>query len=394
MQQRALALGHRLLPGREAWKLAAAGLLIASALLHLHAATFSEDLLDFGSFWESGRAVNEGSDPYGIYPNTHRPIEPPHVNPNLNPPTSLLLFAPLGLLDPYLARNILWWVGFVTYALLAVFLISRYRPPDGPLIAAWTLALPAFWSTLSLGQIYVLLLIPAVFGWLMLERGQAVTAGVAIGILSAFKPNMLVWPAMLFLAGHRREAMVSAVSFLCVSLLPLIVWGPDIYVRWFELFISDDPIRRTHFVNASLSGITARLGLPFAGIVISVGLLCAAALAAFKWRPDRLKTSGFAIALSTVASPLAWLHYLLFLLPPIFARRSWRPVMIVACAMLAVPIGVIGWLGVELANALPEATWVSGITVQSYYSWTALLFAVALARDFVPPPGQGRERKN
>ena len=383
MRTGALNLFGRVLPRGDNWKLVAAGLLIASAILHFQSAQFTGNLLDFGSFWESGRAVNDGNNPYGIYPRTHRPIEPPYANPNLNPPISLLLFAPLSRLDPQVGFIALWWAGLGVFIGLLFFLAWRYRSSDSPLLAAWTLSLPAMWSSLSLGQIYVFLLIPAVAGWVLMERARPLAAGLAIGLLGAFKPNMLIWPALLFLAGHRREAISAAISFVGFSLLPLFFFGPDVYAQWFDTLVTDDPVRRSHFVNASLSGVTTRLGISSVGIAVAAAILLLAAVFAFLRGPGKIETSAFAIALGTVASPLAWFHYLLFLLPALWSTDRWRIASVIACAMMAVPIGVVGWSGVELAEQLPAAGWISGLTMQSFYSWTALLLAVGLAQNFV-----------
>jgi hypothetical protein len=383
MRPGALNLVGRVLPREDSWKLVAAGLLIASAILHFQSAQFTGDLLDFGSFWESGRAVNDGNNPYGIYPRTHRPIEPPYANPNLNSPISLLLFAPLSRLDPHVGYIALWWTGLGVFIGVLMFLAWRYRLPDRPLLAAWTLALPALWNSLSLGQIYVFLLVPAVAGWVLMERGRPVAAGLAIGLVAAFKPNMLVWPALLFLSGHRREAFAATVSFAGCSLLPLFFFGTEVYTQWLDVLATDDPIRRAHFVNSSLSGVATRLGMSSVGIVVAAAILLLAAVFAFMRRPGKIETSAFAIALGTVASPLAWFHYLLFLLPALWSTDRWRLASVVGCAMLAVPIGVVGWSGVELAEHLPTAAWISGLTMQSFYSWAALLLAVGLAQNFV-----------
>lgn len=371
------------LPRGDGWKLVAAGLLIASAVLHFQSTQVTGDLLDFGSFWESGRAATDGNNPYGIYPRTHRPIEPPYANPNLNPPISLLLFAPLSRLDPHVGHIALWWSGLGVFIGVLIFLAGRYRLPDRPLLAAWTLSLPVFWNSLSLGQIYVFLLVPAVAGWVLMERGRPVAAGLAIGLLAAFKPNMLVWPALLFLAGHRREAITATISFIGYSLLPLFFFGPDVYGQWFDLLAADDPARRAHFVNASLSGIAARLGVPSLGIVLAIAMLLSAAIFAFVRRPGKVEASAFAIALGTVASPLAWVHYMLFLLPALWSTARWRLATVAGCAMLSIPVGIIGWSGIELAEQLPAAVWISGLTMQSFYSWAALLLTVGLAQNLV-----------
>lgn len=393
MQRATLAMFARILPGREGWKLIATGLLVASVLLHLQAFNLSSRLLDFGSFWESGRAASEGVDPYAVYPLTHTPISPPNANPNLNPPTSLLFLAPLARFDPYTGQHLIRWTSLAVYVFILVLLVRRYRPSDSPLIVAWAVALPAFWNSLSLGQVYILLLAPLAAGWFLIERGKPLAGGLAIGVASAFKPNLLVWPALLFFAGHRREAFAAVAAFSAVSTAPLIFWGPEVYLQWFELILNDDPVRRAHFANASLAGMAARLGIPLAGIFAAGALLVAAAVLVHRRRPEAPQIGMFAITLSILASPLAWFHYILFLVPAIFAVREWRVSLIAACAMMAIPLGIVGWSGLELAKGLPGAEWISAVTMKSFYTWVAVLLAVGAMRDLRPPEAESAAGK-
>src|SRR3712207_6811803 len=195
-------------------------------------------LWDFGSFVASGRAASEGLNPYGIYPLTLR-VELPGFeswNPNLNPPISALLFQAFDVADPHVAYQIWRWISVVFYAAAVLLLVSRFSDRlQAVCVALWCFALAGFWDTLFLGQIYLPLVFAGIAAWLLLERGAGLWAGILIGIVVAIKPNFLVWPVLLFLSGHYRPSIVACVTAGIISLIPLVIYGPEVYRQWIEL---------------------------------------------------------------------------------------------------------------------------------------------------------------
>ena len=329
-------------------------------------------LWDFGAFLASGRAAAEGLNPYGIYP----PLTP-HVvfpgfdawNPNLNPPISALLFQ-LFDLAPQDTSFLVWsWISMALYGATLLLLARRYAwGPASIVLIAWALALAGFWDTLYLGQIYIPLVLAAVGAWLLLERGQALWAGVLIGLLIAMKPNFLVWPVLLFLAGYRRASLASIVTAALISLVPLLFFGPNIYRQWIELVLSDGE-RAMFLTNASISGFTARAGIDKLGLILSAALLIGLAVWAFWKRPSAMQVSSFALLGAVLASPLGWIHYTLFLLPVIVSHwRAW-PMWVVA-AMLCIPVPmIINQFGAPASTQL---------TTGSAYGWALVLCLVTL----------------
>jgi len=328
-------------------------------------------LWDFGAFLESGRAAARGLDPYGIYPLT------PHVrfagfetwNPNLNPPISALLFQPFDWAEPARSLQIWLWVSVACYGAAVALLLRRYAGrTEAALIAVWTFGLAGFWDTLFLGQIYLPLVLCATAAWLLLQRQELIWSGVLIGLLIAIKPNFLVWPVLLFLAGHRRPALVSVAVAAGISLIPLAVYGPGIYQRWLALVASDGE-RAFFLTNASISGLAARAGLPGAGLPLSLALLVGLAIWALWRRPGLLEVSGLALLASLMASPLGWVHYTLFLLPVLLHHWRHLPVWIVA-ALLTVPVPtVLRQFGAE--------PWLQ-LTLGSVYGWALMLCLATL----------------
>ncbi|AGS23220.1 glycosyltransferase family 87 protein [Rhizobium etli] len=329
-------------------------------------------LWDFGAFVASGHAAAAGLDPYGIYP----PLTP-HVvfpgfeswNPNLNPPISALLFQTFGLLEPVQSLRIWWMISIASYIAAVALLLRRYSGGlELPLLAIWAFALAGFWDTLYLGQIYMPFVLIAVVAWLSLEKDDGVLAGIMIGLLISMKPNFAVWPVLLFLAGHRVTGLVSVATAAVIATIPLVAFGPQIYVDWLRLVASDGD-RAVFLTNASFAGLAARAGVPAAGTVLAALLLLGLAWWAFLRRPLVVAVSGFALLASLLASPLGWIHYTLFLLP-VLLHHWQRPWAWLAAAALAIPVPVIlGYFGASRLNQL---------TAGSIYAWALVLMLIGL----------------
>lgn len=329
-------------------------------------------LWDFGAFIASGRAAASGLDPYGIYP----PLTP-HVvfpgfeawNPNLNPPISAILFQLFDVADPATSLRA-WWVISISCHLAAVLLLLRRYSGglEAVLIGIWAFALAGFWDTLYLGQIYTPLVLATVGAWLLLERGRMVQAGILIGLLVSMKPNFLVWPVLLFLAGYWRPVLAAAVTAAVMAAVPLAVFGPQIYLDWLALVASDGE-RAMFLTNASFAGLASRAGLPLLGMVLSGALLLALAAWAFWRRPQPMEIGSLALVAALLASPLGWIHYTLFLLP-VLLHHWQRPWTWPVAFALTIPVPVV------LAQFGKPA--LTQLTIGSIYGWSLVLLLIGL----------------
>jgi hypothetical protein len=354
------------------------GLLIAvPALLAIQAEfpriAHEAGLWDFGSFVASGRAAKEGLNPYGIYPLTLR-VELPGFeswNPNLNPPISALLFQAFDVADPHLVYRVWRWISVAFYAAAVFLLVRRFNSLKAAIFALWAFALAGFWDTLFLGQIYLPLVFAGVAAWLLLGRGAGLAAGILIGLVVAMKPNFLVWPALLFLSGSYRPAVTAVVTAGAVSLIPFALYGPDVYLQWFELVASDQE-RVLFLTNGSFAGLAARAGLPFLGPLLGLALLAGLAAWAFWRRPDALTASALALVAALLASPLGWIHYTLFLLPVILSHWH-RLGMRVVALLLIIPVPFI-------IDQLAKPAWIQ-LTIGSVYGWALVLCLCLLLKD-------------
>lgn len=345
-------------------------------------------LWDFGSFMGSGRGAAEGLNPYDIYPGLTFRLEIPGFeswNHNLNPPVALLLFQPLSQLEPFMAFRLWWAVTLISYAALVWLLVQRYRPeaPLVPALAAFAAA--GFWDTLILGQIYVPLALAAVGAWLLLERDRPIAAGILIGIVVAVKPNFLVWPGLLFLAGHYRAAFACGASAVALSIIPALLYGPEVYRFWLDL-VANDEGRAVFLTNASLPGLFQRFGLNSLGMAASLLLLAGLAFWAWRRRPDPLLASALGLLGALLASPLAWIHYTLFLLPLFFWLRM-TPLLSVTALLLIVPVTVI------LDRFMVAPAWQQA-TIGSAYGWALLLLFAAVLLQVRDPRTEPSPRRH
>lgn len=334
-------------------------------------ARFDGKLHDFGSFVASGRAAAEGLNPYGAYPLTLHVWRHGQelINYNLNPPVVVMLFQAIGRIDdPWVAFQIWFVVQSVAYGATLLLLLRHYPRPHPGSWALWLLALGGIWDTLGLGQIYLPMALAATAGWICLDRSRPIAAGVLIGLLAAIKPNLVVWPGLLLLAGHWRPAASAFVTMAVLSLLPALVYGPEVYRAWVTLILSD--ANRIVFpTNMSLAGLAIRYGLPWLGPIASAVLLLAAATWAWRARPPALDVSAIGLVAALLASPIAWIHYALFLLPVLFYRRL-NPLLRIAALLLALPvkIALIGDRG---------PVWLA--TLGSVFNYALILLLVGLA---------------
>ncbi len=348
------------------------------ALIYFWFGSQSGQLYDFGSFWASGKAALEGLDPYGVYPETFRSRAADTVHPNLNPPASLLLFAPLSLLDPYLTVKAQWWIGLLLYGFIVIYTLRRHPQPAAMAIGVWAFALPAFWDGIRLGQLYLPLMAGAALAWHLMERDRALAAGIVIGCLAAFKPNLLVWPALLFLAGHRRMALAAGGMFLLLSLAPMVVFGGEVYRQWLDMLAGDVATRSGFFANATVVAIGVRAGSHMLGIGLALLILAWGIRQVWGRGLDPRQASALGIGVAILVSPVAWMHYLLMLLPALL-RMRWSPGIVAGAAVMAVPMLAPFWVFKTLPQHYPAHMELILATLGSLYSWGTLLLVVSLA---------------
>lgn len=331
------------------------------------------DLMDFGSFYASGLKIRNGENPYD--PNSEYIFE---INfsrvgaggkmMNLNPPISVVLFRPLSWFDPHQSL-IVWQVtSAILYTGIIFLLATTYKQNLRPGIFLWAFTLAGFWHTLVLGQIYILLLLFTVLGWIFLQRGKYIPAGIAIGLVVAIKPNFILWPIFLLFSGYYVTFFLSVLSGLIVSLIPVLFYGTRIYAQWLEASALH-PETIIMPGNNSIMGLTTRFGSISTGIVISVILVLLLLILSKRKSSVNMEkpeyVSALGIIASLLASPISWTGYTILLLPIFFSLKRWTVPTIVSAAILSIPFAIV--------LQLFQTSFVNFVLFGWLYGWGILL---------------------
>jgi len=295
--------------------------------------TEPNDLHDFGAFWAAGRLALDGLNPYGPAPDT---LDGIRVNTgNANPPISLLPFQLFALLDPFVSFQVWRAISLVLFTVGIGLMACFCRPSVLHLL--WAYALAGLWSTIDLGQIYAPLMLAVIGAWLLLERGRHQWAGLLIGIVLAIKPNFVIWPILLFIAGYHVVALASIVIAACLSLVPIVTYGQGIYVSWLRVLAGcSDPSNGMQTMNTSLFGLAGRLGLPWLGYTLALALLAFAVLWIWRVRPSLSVISAAGLIIGLLIAPIAWIGYTVLLLP-VYLSQRWSKLLTLSAVLLVVP---------------------------------------------------------
>ena len=190
--------------------------------------------------YASAFAWSHHLNPYLPYPLTFRPnpdvgiggLFTPAVN--LNPPISLYLFRPLIAFAPVTSAE-LWSVVSLCVFIASLILVIRANPnPALRTRILLALGMAGAWATFWLGQVYMILLFLTVVAWLSFRKNNFITAGIAIGLICAIKPDFLIWPVLLVVARHIKAGISALSTFATVSMVPLMFGnGIQLYRQWF-----------------------------------------------------------------------------------------------------------------------------------------------------------------
>jgi hypothetical protein len=309
----------------------------------------SNALMDFGSFYAAGIKSRNGENPYDPNSEYIFEINFPRVGAggkmvNLNPPISIGIFELLSQVDPH--RSLIIWqvASVIIYAASVLLLASIYKESTTPLKFMWAFTLAGFWHTIVLGQVYILLLLFTVLGWIFLQKGKYIPAGLAIGFVIILKPNFILWPLFLLVAGYYLAAVVSFITSVVISITPLLFYGPNIYGQWLQASaLLPETLRMPG--NNSILGLTARFEHISIGLVISLIVVLVLMVFSRLWSSKSLErfeyTSALGIMASLLASPISWTGYTILLLPIFFGLKKWSLAVILAAILLAIPFQIV-----------------------------------------------------
>ncbi|MBQ1161211.1 phosphatase PAP2 family protein [Streptomyces sp. A73] len=199
-------------------------------------------------------------------------------------------------------------------------------------------------NTFHLGQTSILPVLLVLTGWLVggdsrkQSRGKAATAlagragGVLIGVAGALQPATLLFVPLLWLTGRRPAAVSGAATFVICTLAGWAAMPGDSWTYWIHHVAGvglGDPADAT--ANQSLHGALLRAGLRGAPEVVLLVLLVAgvswlALRRAVRYARDGQLLLAAAVVgcAAVVASPMAWQHQQLWVLPAVVGRVGRR----------------------------------------------------------------------
>ena len=340
-----------------------------------------QGLLDFGSFYASGLQIQNGENPYSpdseyVWKFNFSRVGAGGKMINLNPPITAMVFGYISRFNPDQAFKMWQAVSAILFTGLIFVLTAVYKQNMTPAIFIWAFTLAGFWQTLTLGQIYVFLLLCIVLGWIFIQRKKYILAGIAIGLVVAIKPNFIIWPIFLLVSGYYVTFLVSALSSLLISLIPVLFYGIQIYKQWLEA----SALRIETLIlpgNSSILGLTARFHEITAGIVISIILVCTLLYLSKQKTSMSIEysehISALGIIASILASPISWAGYTIFLLPIFFSLKKWTYPVMISAAILSIPFGFI--------LKLWQTSFLNFVIFGWFYGWGILLLLGAVVKN-------------
>lgn len=372
---------------------------------------------DLAPDYVSAREWREGGDPYGLLiPMFERVIGPNdlahHFEPNqrnAHPPALLLFTVPLTLVGFSTAR-LIWLVAMLVAMFLAVYLFAREvslsKPVSGAL-AFLALSLPVVSYDLRWAQINGLLLLGLVVAWRDLKRGNDRRAGLVLGVATALKifPWILLIPVLRM--GRRRGAGWFAATAAVVTIGSVLALGPASAGDFLRASSDNQAIWSPAPHSISLVSAPYRWIVPdnwndpTLPVPAVVPVLAAAALViciAAALRTHGATTGDLywaTIPIMILASPIAWAHYLVLLLPiPLLLARR-RGVLsglrvrsnAVALAILGFGTTSVVWIGTAFDVLRSHTFQLAAVSVLT------LLVAMVAGGELAEPASQRSARR-
>lgn len=313
--------------------------------------------VDFFQDWAAARNLLNGDSPYGDILDAAQVYLGRGANPvagiasPAHPPTAVLVVTPFALLD-YPEAMVVWNLVSLALFVCAVGLLLRGLSLRLPLLAilpalALLLISPPFRMQVNQGQFNLLLLALLVGGWYAVGAERPVLGGALLGSAAALK----LFPALLLIhyalrrewkvaiAGTSMMVMLMAISAVIVGLestndfltrvLPSVDsfkagWrNVSIHGFWWKLFFPGLELLDAARASPELSRVSINPPLR-SPAVASWASLVSVLVILVVWGRHILKGMGrvpadvqlaLTLVVMVLVSPVAWLHYLVLLIP-------------------------------------------------------------------------------
>jgi Glycosyltransferase family 87 len=351
------------------------------------------NLQDFGMFDRSARQLRAGEPLYEpLTLEAGQVVERPL---NLNPPHFHFLLLPLTSLAPERAFAV-WMVSSGIALAWSIVLIQRTLNLGIWATAALVTAVvvsPAMHSTMMTGQIGLALLVPYMFAWLRERSGHDTRAALWLGFCASIKPFFLLFALDFIVRRRWRAAGIMMATVGVIFSAGVLAVGADSYAEWIRQLAGVSWAE--HYMNASLLGTIERtfsstpwglhplIDAPgivwplWAGGAALVGLATLATVRGATGADRRFLIVSSAMLL---ISPLGWVYYLWFVMPPLTAILADAARMPVRQRLFV----ALGTLALFVPPPFPWRTFIDGIrtaTLGSIYMWGLLcLFLASILR--------------
>lgn len=336
---------------------------------------------DFVEYWAAGQLLAHGANPYdgdAIYALERSAGFPNGALPLImaNPPSSLLLVLPLGMVSAH-AGEWLWLAMLLVCLAISVRTIrSLYQIPTGPLNALAYGFAPIL-TCLAVGQISILLLFGLVF-FLRWHRSRPLLAGTALW-LCLLKPHLFVplGVVLLIWTVRTRSYRILAGAGIALGISSGIATLLDSHV-WVQYLSMMKTQRFDRIALPCVSVALRQIVYPHTTLVqlVPAGLGCAWAVWYFLKRHgewDWVEHSSILMFVSVLVAPYSWFMDQAILIPALLAGLNATPsrTLIAAFALMNAGIEIAAIRGV--------------ILVSPFYLWTMpawlLWFLIATRHD-------------
>jgi hypothetical protein len=272
---------------------------------------------DFWTFWLASRTVLHGGNPYPAIASL------PHVAdkwfaPFVYPPVAAFLLAPLAVL-PYAVATVLYYAANIVAVAVALKLlgVSDRRCYGLAFVAPPTL------QAAGIGTISIPLLLLLAAAWRYRDRTTRV--GLLVGC--AVTAKLFLWPVWFWLVRTRRwrAAAIAVASSLVAVVVAWAAIGWQGLREYPTLVARMTGLEGPHGYSVYALERVFGAGNGTAARVVSVVGVIAVLIALRVWRDDESLLVAL-IAVSFLATPILWPHYLVLLFVPVALaspRLSW-----------------------------------------------------------------------
>ena len=241
------------------------------------------------------------------------------------PPISAILMLPLAI-GPYLLWQFIWTAGVV---IAQNSVMIRCHIPRGwalgLLSAALVVGMEPLRTTIGYGQINTFLMAMVFIDLLPAntDRKRRLPGGLLIGIAAAVKLTPALFVLMLLILGRKKQAITAMITFVVLTAIGTAL-QPGATITYVKSLLGGDTHTSgpLYVGNQSMLGVvlrffgedstTSRLGL----VICFLVAVLAAIAGSYWWKQGAHILAIGMVGLGTnLASPLAWTHHFVWILP-------------------------------------------------------------------------------